>query len=54
MSKARAEQIINRNFDQYDLILHESGIPPIHTPIHILNKMSDKVKEKIRLYHVAK
>lgn len=36
------------------MILHEAGIPPIHTPIHILNKLDDTIKDKIRLYHVAK
>jgi hypothetical protein len=46
--------MINRDFGQYDLIIHESGIPPIHTPLHILNKLSDEIKDKIRLYHVAK
>lgn len=33
--------------------MHESGIPPIHTPLHILNKLDEDIKDKIRVYHVA-
>jgi hypothetical protein len=29
--------------------LHEAGIPPIHTPISVLNKLSKEIKEKLFL-----
>jgi hypothetical protein len=39
------------DFEKYDLILHEAGIPPIHTPMSILGSLSEKVKAKMYLYH---
>ena len=36
------------------MILHEAGIPPIHTPINVLNKLDEKIKNNLLLYHVAK
>ena len=35
------------------LVLHEAGVPPIHTPVAYLASLPDKVKRRIRLVHVA-
>ncbi len=44
-----------RSFDwDADLIYHEAGIAPLHTPIAILEAMPNKVKKKIVVYHIAK
>ena len=40
-------------FGKYDCILHEAGIPPIHTPISALLKLPDEVKKKMYVYHIA-
>lgn len=37
----------------HDLILHEAGMPPIHTPIAALEALPDAVKAKVRLIHVS-
>jgi len=36
-----------------DLILHEAGVPPIHTPSKVLAQLPDAVKRNIRLIHAA-
>lgn len=35
------------------MILHEAGIPPIHTPMDILKNLPEKAKKNLYLYHVA-
>lgn len=52
-SRERYEELANIDLTQYDLILHEAGIPPIHTPMETLKALPDKVKECMYLYHVA-
>jgi hypothetical protein len=37
----------------HDLILHEAGVPPIHTPIQVLVDLPAEVKERLYLVHVA-
>lgn len=52
-SEIRYKFLAEKNFSKYDLILHEAGIPPIHTPMSELAKLSDDIKTKLYLYHVA-
>lgn len=35
----------------HDLILHEAGVPPIHTPISTLQALPDDVKRRLRVVH---
>ncbi len=37
----------------HSLILHEAGIPPLHTPMQNLADLPESVKERIRLVHVS-
>ncbi|MFW6365196.1 MAG: cyclic nucleotide-binding domain-containing protein, partial [Spirochaetota bacterium] len=37
-----------------DVILHESGIAPLHTPISFLNTLPPETQKKIIVYHIAK
>ena len=53
MTKERADDLLNKDFESYDIILHEMGIPPIHTPLDILKGFSDKVKEHMFVVHSA-
>ncbi len=53
LSVERFKNLADVDFSQYDLILHEAGIPPIHTPISVLQNLSPEIKENIFLYHVA-
>jgi CRP-like cAMP-binding protein/phosphoribosyl 1,2-cyclic phosphodiesterase len=44
-----------RNFPwNSKVIYHESGIPPLHTPIKYLDSLPKKLKKKIVVYHIAK
>lgn len=53
-SQARYEFLTQRDWSQYDLILHEAGVPPIHTPVNVLAALPPSVRENLRLIHVAK
>ena len=37
-----------------DMIYHEAGIPPLHTPISYLSSLPEDVKKRITVYHIAK
>ncbi len=44
-----------KSFDwNKDLVIHEAGVPPIHTPMETLLKLDDKIKANILLVHVDK
>jgi hypothetical protein len=52
-SEERYKSLVDIDFSKYDCILHEAGIPPIHTPITSLDKLPEQTKKKIFLYHIA-
>lgn len=52
-SKERYEQLAFPKFEKYDIILHESGVAPIHTPLAVLGSLPEAIKKNIRLYHIA-
>ena len=52
MSKARAEEFLNFPWN-HSIIIHEAGIPPIHTPVQFLEELSDEIKDKLYLIHVS-
>lgn len=52
ISQERCDFLSSIDFNSYDVILHESGIPPIHTDWNVLDKLSPEIKEKIFLYHL--
>jgi len=37
----------------HNLIFHEAGVPPIHTPMNLLVDLDDKVKERLFVVHVT-
>jgi CRP-like cAMP-binding protein len=49
----RYNLLANVNFSKYDIIFHEAGIPPIHTPVKVLSELPLEVKEKLYLIHIA-
>lgn len=51
-SQQRLEELLDFRWDA-DLILHEAGIPPIHTPIETLCNLPDEVKERLYVNHVS-
>lgn len=53
MNRQRFEALTEINWANYDLILHEAGVPPIHTPTSVLLALPEEVKSKILVYHIA-
>jgi len=52
LSAERRDELLNFPWE-HDLVLHEAGIPPIHTPVETLNELPDDVKAKMFLVHVS-
>ncbi|MBN2444569.1 MAG: cAMP/cGMP-dependent 3',5'-cyclic-AMP/GMP phosphodiesterase [Spirochaetales bacterium] len=52
INKARYEQLKDFPWDS-KVIYHESGIPPLHTPIKYLNSLPKDVQKRIVVYHIA-
>jgi CRP-like cAMP-binding protein/glyoxylase-like metal-dependent hydrolase (beta-lactamase superfamily II) len=53
LSLERYQSLAFRDLSKYDIIFHEAGIPPIHTPIQVLSDLPESVKEKTYLIHIA-
>ena len=53
LSTERYESLCNPSKWEHDLIFHEAGVPPIHTPMKVLASLPDKVKEKMFLVHTS-
>ena len=52
MDAARREELSHYDWS-HDLHFHESGIPPLHTPIERLAALDDDVKKRLRVLHVT-
>ncbi|MGL1892253.1 MAG: cAMP/cGMP-dependent 3',5'-cyclic-AMP/GMP phosphodiesterase [Spirochaetaceae bacterium] len=53
ISKERYDEFSSFPWD-YKVIYHESGVPPLHTPINYLDSLPEEVKKRIVVYHIAK
>jgi len=54
ISEARRQSLLHRGSVQpSDLLLHEAGIAPIHTPIETLRKLPDDLRRNLRIIHVG-
>ena len=53
ISQRRRDQLAGFNWDA-DVVYHEAGIAPLHTPLDFLASLPDDVKKKVVLYHIAK
>lgn len=54
LSKERAEDLRNLALQECDLLLHEAGAPPIHTPLEVLLQLPKEVKKRLYVVHTAK
>ena len=52
MTKERYDKLMN-NIWNHDLIFHEAGVPPIHTPMKVLASLPEEIKKKMLLVHAA-
>ena len=53
LSKARADELRNLPLQETDLLLHEAGAPPLHTPIKILMSLPERVKSRLYVVHTS-
>jgi glyoxylase-like metal-dependent hydrolase (beta-lactamase superfamily II) len=53
LSQARADDLRSLPLQECDLILHEAGAPPIHTPLEVLMKLPQKIKDRLFVVHTA-
>jgi len=52
LSEARCQALLNFPWDA-DVVLHEMGVPPIHTPLEALEKLPEKFRKHIYLIHIG-
>jgi CRP-like cAMP-binding protein len=52
MSAARRDALVDFPW-HHGLVIHEAGVPPIHTPVANLALLPAAVKERLRLIHIA-
>ena len=52
ISRERRDFLVNFPW-HYDIIYHEAGIPPLHTPVSYLASLPAEVQKKITVYHIA-
>ena len=50
MSRDRMSSLLDFPW-HFDMIFHEAGVPPLHTPASVLAKLPDDVKKRLRLLH---
>eukprot|EP00980_Cylindrotheca_fusiformis_P005980 scaffold1278_cov191-Cylindrotheca_fusiformis.AAC.5 len=53
LTKARADDLRNLPLQETDLLLHEAGAPPIHTPLEVLLKLPQRVKKRLYVVHTS-
>jgi phosphoribosyl 1,2-cyclic phosphodiesterase len=53
LSEGRYQELCNFNWNK-DIIIHEAGVPPIHTPIENLLALPEDIKKNIYLVHTEK
>jgi CRP-like cAMP-binding protein len=52
LSQGRAAALLDFPWD-HDLVIHEAGVAPIHTPPELLEPLSDEVKSRLILVHTT-
>ena len=52
MDDQRREELTHFDWS-HDLIFHESGIPPLHTPLERLEALDTEIKARLRVLHVT-
>lgn len=51
-SEIRLRELTSLSWDA-DLIFHEAGVPPIHTPVDFLGGLPDEVKARLYVNHIS-
>lgn len=53
LSAERYDSLCSEDKWKHDLIFHEAGVPPIHTPMKVLANLPSHVKERLFLVHTS-
>jgi hypothetical protein len=53
LSKGRADELRYLPLQDCDVLLHEAGAPPIHTPLSVLQALPEHVKERLYVVHTS-
>eukprot|EP00934_Nitzschia_sp_Nitz4_P003635 Nitzschia sp. Nitz4//scaffold3_size479765//412909//416775//NITZ4_000177-RA/size479765-augustus-gene-1.625-mRNA-1//-1//CDS//3329550989//3625//frame0 len=53
LSEGRAESLRQLPLQPCDILLHEAGAPPIHTPLDVLEELPEHVKERLYVVHTS-
>lgn len=53
LSAARASDLRNLSLQDTDLLLHEAGAPPIHTPLDVLMNLPQRIKNRMYVVHTS-
>ena len=53
LSKGRADSLRQIPLLECDVLLHEAGAPPIHTPISVLQELPEEVRERLYIVHTS-
>ncbi|MBA7517245.1 hypothetical protein ES705_09298 [subsurface metagenome] len=53
ITRERYEELSNFPWES-KVVYHESGMPPLHTPVDYLDTLPEKLKKKTVVYHIAK
>uniref|UniRef100_A0A7S3Q478 Cyclic nucleotide-binding domain-containing protein n=2 Tax=Chaetoceros debilis TaxID=122233 RepID=A0A7S3Q478_9STRA len=54
LSAARAQDLRDLPLQETDLLLHEAGVPPLHTPLEVLMALPKRVKDRLYVVHTQK
>jgi len=53
LSQGRWEELTRLPIQDCDVLLHEAGTPPIHTPLKVLQELPDHVKQRMYVVHTS-
>ena len=51
MRQGRANFFLEYNW-HHNVVLHEAGVPPIHTPLSVLKELVKELKDRLYLVHI--
>ena len=52
LTRARADSLLDFPW-HHTVVLHEAGVPPLHTPVRVLAELPATVKRRLYLLHIA-
>jgi hypothetical protein len=53
LTKERADDLRRLPLQECDVLLHEAGAPPIHTPLSVLNELPEEVRKRLYVVHTS-